>query len=139
MPLKTPWVCIRYWAPQRMGVVWLSLSYPVPWLQTQRRENRTQAASQASGQRASAVRQMSFQSPRDNSVGLCLPPLGLPWKQCFVKGRAARSLGDPQAVPYPRTLQGTPSGSMPLSDKPGKSHSGRSSFPASCLPSRQQG
>ena len=73
------------------------------------------------------------------ALGFCLPPLGLPWKQCFVKGRAARSLGDPQAVPYPRTLQGTPSGSMPLSDKPGKSHSGRSSFPASCLPSRQQG
>lgn len=47
MPLKTPWVCILYWAPQRMGVVWLSLSYPVPWLQTQRRENKTQAGSQA--------------------------------------------------------------------------------------------
>lgn len=47
MPLKTPWVCILYWAPQRMGVAWLSLSYPAPWLQTQRRENKTQVPSQA--------------------------------------------------------------------------------------------
>lgn len=31
MPRKTPWVCILYWAPQRMGAVWFSLSYPVPW------------------------------------------------------------------------------------------------------------
>ena len=105
-----------------------------------RRGNRTQAGSQAHFRATRpAGRGTSFQSSRDNSAGFCLPPLGLPWKQHFVKGGAAQSSGDPQAAPYPHTLQGAPSGSRPLSDKPGKSHSGRSSFPASCLPSRQQG
>lgn len=30
MPLKTPWVCILYWAPQlyNMGALWFSFSYP---------------------------------------------------------------------------------------------------------------
>lgn len=34
MPLKTPWVCILYWAPQlyNMGALWFSFSYPAVWL-----------------------------------------------------------------------------------------------------------
>lgn len=96
MPLKTPWVCILYWAPQRMGVVWLSLSYPVPWLQARRGQSKARAGPQAP---CGTVQQKEcFQSSPDKSW--VLPPCtGLLWKQGFVKGGAARSWCHHHAAP----------------------------------------
>lgn len=122
MPLKTPWVCILYWAPQRMGVVWLSLSYPALWLQTQRRENKAQVGPQEPFGNVRLQQKEWFLKAHRIRVGFCLTPLGLFWKQGFVMGGAAQcSCQHHAALPQAQILTHTaPSESMPLSDKPGK-------------------
>lgn len=78
MPLKTPWVCILYWAPQRMGVVWLSLSYPVPWLQTQRGDTKAQGLCGCSLEMLfyGEERRIFFKAHSVEVVGLFLPLQG---------------------------------------------------------------
>lgn len=126
MPLKTPCVCILYWAPQRMGVVWLSLSYPVPWLQTQRREKRLRVAHSRHLEMliCSQEGMIVFTVHRTKIVGFCLPPRG--HFRCRVL-RMARP-PDPgaatsQPLPHPPILAGVHRsglGSRSRSDKPRK-------------------
>lgn len=97
MPLKTPWVCILYWAPQRMGVVWLSLSYPAPWLQ--RRQNKAQRGPQAPFGNVHLQQQECFLKAHRTKLGVCLLPLGLFWKQGLAKGGAGCS-----TLPSPHRL-----------------------------------
>lgn len=88
MPLKTPWVCILYWAPQRMGVAWLSLSYPVPWLQTQRGKNKAEVGPQAPFGNAQLQQKECFlKSSQDKSRWFLGPSTGATPEQGFVKGR----------------------------------------------------
>lgn len=121
MPLKTPWVCILYWAPQRMGVVWLSLSYPVPWLQTQGRENKARVGPEAPFGNVHLGQRNVFLNPQDSSWFL-FPSIGATFEVGFCEEQGCSILVSPprsppsHSDPHRRTA---PSGALPLSDKPG--------------------
>lgn len=128
MPLKTPWVCILYWAPQRMGVVWLSLSYPVPWLQTQRGKNKAQVGPQVPFGNAHLQQKECFlKAHRTKAIGFCvlLPPsTGATLKAGLCEGRGGGGHSTLASPPHgPPLCSGRLSAPTPLRHA-GKSHNG---------------